>query len=677
MLESINSNNLEYQKLSSDEMQKRGILGRLVGNCASFMTPTRNGRKYSEKLWENVFNNPIVKEKIDNGVCFGELGHPTDREETDMEKIAVCLPSKPVKGSDGKLKAVFDILDTPNGRILKSLCDYGSTLGVSSRGSGDVDTSFTGEESVNPDSYDFQGFDIVLVPAVKEARLQYVTESLDKTRYNKTLRQKLSETIDKASDDEKKVMNESLNTLGISLNESNEYKGYAIQNTDSGTIIRDSRGNIVTTVPADDDATEWIDDNTKEESLKEDNNVDRYKDIIGQDLYDNGDNYTIKNINLDNRTITAISKDNAKTSIDISFDDINNNKTFIWDINKEERIPFVAPVTESIDSINKARKELFDYLEAWYNKNIAPEKWKDVKKSGFDNDSYIQFINYINPDLDEDINQETDDINDEENDITVDNDKVIEEELQKALKLNRSLDEKITTLQEKLSVSYAKEMKLEDDLDSYKSRVIKLSEINKENKALSEKLSKLTNEHEKLNESIEQNSSKEKRLSEALKSKDNNVKHLESKLNIVLEEKKEAESNLEKLEENFKSTNMKLNELKEKYSSKLESQNNLIEKYQGIARNAVNRYINNQATRLGIKSVEIKNRLPESYTFKDIDSICEDLQEYKINVNSLPFNTQLNENIKVSANHVDNRTLVQNSDDQISDYDLKFAEMFK
>ena len=50
MLESINSNNLEYQKLSSDEMQKRGILGRLVGNCASFMTPTRNGRKYSEKL---------------------------------------------------------------------------------------------------------------------------------------------------------------------------------------------------------------------------------------------------------------------------------------------------------------------------------------------------------------------------------------------------------------------------------------------------------------------------------------------------------------------------------------------------------------------------------------------------------------------------------------------------
>ena len=64
MLESINSNVLEYQKLSKDEMQRRGILGRLVGVCASFIAPTRNGRKYPEQLWENVFNDPIMKERI-------------------------------------------------------------------------------------------------------------------------------------------------------------------------------------------------------------------------------------------------------------------------------------------------------------------------------------------------------------------------------------------------------------------------------------------------------------------------------------------------------------------------------------------------------------------------------------------------------------------------------------
>ena len=112
MLQESKTNELEYQRLSKDEMEQRGILGRLVGICADFMSPTRNGRKYPEKLWENVFNDPIMKERIENGVCYGELGHPADREETDMEKIAVCMAEQPRKGSDGKLRAVFDILNT-------------------------------------------------------------------------------------------------------------------------------------------------------------------------------------------------------------------------------------------------------------------------------------------------------------------------------------------------------------------------------------------------------------------------------------------------------------------------------------------------------------------------------------------------------------------------------------
>ena len=160
-----------------------------------------------------------MKEKIANKVCYGELGHPTDREETDMEKVAVCLAEPPVKGADGKLRAVFDILNTKNGQILKTLCDYGSTLGISSRGSGDLITDYDGNESVDPDTYNCEGFDVVLVPAVKEARLQYVTEALDSKRYNKTLRQSLEESLSKASDSDRKIMQESLNDLGINLNE--------------------------------------------------------------------------------------------------------------------------------------------------------------------------------------------------------------------------------------------------------------------------------------------------------------------------------------------------------------------------------------------------------------------------------------------------------------------------
>ena len=60
MLESLSTNTLDYQKLSLEEQQKRGILGRLTGVIADYVNPTRNGRRYSEKLWENVFSDPIV-----------------------------------------------------------------------------------------------------------------------------------------------------------------------------------------------------------------------------------------------------------------------------------------------------------------------------------------------------------------------------------------------------------------------------------------------------------------------------------------------------------------------------------------------------------------------------------------------------------------------------------------
>lgn len=211
MIESLKKNeNFVYQKLTPEEMKARGILGRLVGPCADFINPTRNGRKYSEELWEKVFEDPIMKERIESGVCFGELGHPTDREETDIEKIAVCLRELPKKNKEGQLVAVFDILDTPNGRILKTLCDYGSKIGVSSRGTGDL----IGNE-VDPDTYECQGWDVVLIPAVKAARLEYVTESLDTNSLK--LKQALCESLNSATEEERKVMTETLNNLNIDL----------------------------------------------------------------------------------------------------------------------------------------------------------------------------------------------------------------------------------------------------------------------------------------------------------------------------------------------------------------------------------------------------------------------------------------------------------------------------
>lgn len=167
ILETLQSNQeFEYIKLTPEEMKTRGILGRIVGPIADFTNPTRNGRLYPERLWDKVFDDPVFQEKIENKCVFGELGHPESRQETDMSKICCCLAEIPKK-KNGMLYGIFDILSTPNGQILKSMLDYGCTIGVSSRGSGDLVQGFDGQEEVDADSYDCAGWDVVLLPAVK------------------------------------------------------------------------------------------------------------------------------------------------------------------------------------------------------------------------------------------------------------------------------------------------------------------------------------------------------------------------------------------------------------------------------------------------------------------------------------------------------------------------------
>lgn len=214
MLQEAMTNKFEYTKVSPDEQKKRKILGRLAGIIADFRNPTRNDRFYTEELWDKVFKNPIMQEKLQTRTLFGELGHPLDdRSETDMEKIAICLAEEPKKYPDGTVKGVFDILDTPNGRILKTLCDYGCQIGVSSRGTGDVVEDWnTGKEKVDPNTYNCECWDAVLLPAVKSARMSVITESFNT---DKKLKTSLMEAIKNATPEAKKVMVETLKRLNI------------------------------------------------------------------------------------------------------------------------------------------------------------------------------------------------------------------------------------------------------------------------------------------------------------------------------------------------------------------------------------------------------------------------------------------------------------------------------
>ena len=89
----------------------------------------------------------------------------------------------------------------------------------------------------------------------------------------------------------------------------------------------------------------------------------------------------------------------------------------------------------------------------------------------------------------------------------------------------------------------------------------------------------------------------------------------------------------------------------------------------------MDKYIDSQALKLGISSNEIKNKLPSSYSFNDIDSICENLQEYKLNMSKLPFRklTENIQNVKITSPKQDPIIPASGFEDDIDDGLLALA----
>ena len=201
---------LQMQPLSEEEKTSRHILGRLYGPIATCKEKTRNGRGYNKELWERALSDEIFKEKLATKSLFLELGHPADREETDMTCVCACIPEMPKIVNDD-LYAYVDILDTPNGKLLKTLCDYGFVPGISSIGSGDI----MANDEVDPETFFLETWDIVQLPAVKKARLA-MCESFDG---KKPLKAVLQESYDAADDKDKNAIKEALDNLDIKLTE--------------------------------------------------------------------------------------------------------------------------------------------------------------------------------------------------------------------------------------------------------------------------------------------------------------------------------------------------------------------------------------------------------------------------------------------------------------------------
>ena len=128
----------------------------------------QNGRVYPQGEIERAVES--VRQRLSKGeTVLGELDHPEELQ-INLDRVSHIITDMHCEGSNGMGK--LKIIETPMGNIAKSLLKAGAKLGVSSRGSGNVN------ESGNVSDFDIVTVDIVAQPSAPDAFPKTIYESL-------------------------------------------------------------------------------------------------------------------------------------------------------------------------------------------------------------------------------------------------------------------------------------------------------------------------------------------------------------------------------------------------------------------------------------------------------------------------------------------------------------------
>ena len=132
----------------------------------------RNGRMYPVNTLAKEVGR-YTESFIQKGRALGELGHP-DGPTVNLDRVSHKITSLRQEGNNFVGKA--QLLETPMGKIAKSLINEGVTLGVSSRGIGTLKEDRDGLKVVGEDFQLATAADIVADPAAPDAFVNGIME---------------------------------------------------------------------------------------------------------------------------------------------------------------------------------------------------------------------------------------------------------------------------------------------------------------------------------------------------------------------------------------------------------------------------------------------------------------------------------------------------------------------
>ena len=131
----------------------------------------QNGRVYPHAILQKEVKNFNTK-YVNEGRALGELGHPMG-PVINLDRVSHVIKELKEDGKNfiGKAK----VMDTPNGKIVKSFINEGVKLGVSSRGMGSLKMNKKGVNEVQSD-FVLSTIDIVADPSAPDAFVNGIME---------------------------------------------------------------------------------------------------------------------------------------------------------------------------------------------------------------------------------------------------------------------------------------------------------------------------------------------------------------------------------------------------------------------------------------------------------------------------------------------------------------------
>ena len=590
---------LNSLKLNESASPRKGCLGRLEGVCADFKNPTRNGRLYPRKLWENVFEDTLFQESLKSKTLLGELDHPEDRLEVLAGEACIVMTDYRIDDDEGVIYAGFDILDTPRGKILKSLLDYGCVMGVSSRGQGDI-TNTTNGEVVDEDTYDFACFDVVTTPAVAKAR-QNVVESVKKTKtFVESVRKQITEAetvgdlkaikrvIETTQMPEMDTLIESIDNKCKSIKDGSTTTSETVKNIEES--VKTTNENVTT----EEDTTDT--DSISAKTIRE--SKEMYSCINALRRQVNAYKFREKQL------LNALNT--KESTLEKTMESLSNAK-------KAQK-----NVTEKLVRENKSLTNEINRCKA-DNKNIVEKRVNTLKKS-------VESKSLRISKLSETLKKETDKTEYLRNQLAENNNKI--SELQNTLKESTELTNK---LQDELSKSKLRYEKLEQKLNSYVTKESSYKDTIKEQKELNESLTKQL-------DALESNALEDRRTS------NRNINDMESEINSYSELVDNLQMQVESLKTQRDGDELRIKQLSAKCKQLAEG----ITEYQKI-------YVNTKSKQLGIDPSLVEQHINNGTSVTQINKLIEDVQKTKDRYAKLPISESVPSGVLIDSTKKQNK----------------------